>query len=412
MTVESKSSSTAAAEDIVSPMTTTNKKEANRGQPAALRRINIDTIVRKIQTDAPISRADLARSTKLSYPTVMKIGNMLLDNRIAEWLPDEIQESCGRGRPASFMQMARTQSHVIALSFRPTHILAATAGLDGRTLQEITAPIPQSYPEILQTSQQLIKKLQEGNASRTLGIGLSVPGQIDTGCNDLILQSPNIPCMEGQRISTDLSKLTQLPTVAVSTMRALYNSEIIRGQATSYDNFVVLSYFSGMGLAMSCGGNFVTGANGMAGELGHFIVDPKGELCGCGNRGCIETLATDLALSHAVSRNLGRKVEVEEMLELIRKSPERFAPEIDHMLSYLAIAIGATINIFNPEAIFLYGRLLEVNDTFIVKLRKKIPDKCLKSLALKCVVKRSKSTMIQGAALAIAKQLTGELSTN
>ncbi|MFK5924012.1 MAG: ROK family protein [Verrucomicrobiota bacterium] len=294
----------------------------------------------------------------------------------------------------------------------PPTILAATAGLDGRTLQEITAPIPQSYPEILQTSQQLIKKLQQGNASRTLGIGLSVPGQIDTGCNDLILQSPNIPCMEGQRISTDLSKLTQLPTVAVSTMRALYNSEIIRGQATSYDNFVVLSYFSGMALSMSCNGNYVTGANGMAGELGHFIVDPKGELCGCGNRGCIETLATDLALSQAISRNLGRKVEVEEMLELIRKSPERFAPEIDHMLSYLAIAIGATINIFNPEAIFLYGRLLEVNDTFIVKLRKKIPDKCLKSLASKCLVKRSKSTMIQGAALAIAKQLTGELSTN
>ncbi len=412
MIVEPKPSSTDTAKNIAVPVSTTTKKEANRGQPAALRRINIDSIVRKIQTDAPISRADLARSTKLSYPTVMKIGNMLLDHQMAEWLPDEIQESSGRGRPASFMQMSCTQSHVIAISFRPTHILAATAGLDGRTLREITAPIPQSYPEILQASQQLIKNLQEGNTSHTLGLGLSVPGQIDTGCNDLILQSPNIPCMEGQRISTDLSKLTQLPTVAVSTMRALYNSEVIRGQAVAYDNFVVLSYFSGMALAMSCNGNYVTGANGMAGELGHLIVDPGGELCGCGNRGCIETLATDLSLSHAVSRNLGRQVEVEEMLELIRKSPDRFAPEIDCMLNYLSIAIGATINIFNPEAIFLYGRLLEVNDTFIAKLRKKIPDKCLKSLASKCLVKRSKSSMIQGAALAIAKQLTGKLSTN
>ncbi len=387
-------------------------KEANRGQPGALRRINIDAIVRKIQIDAPITRADLARSTDLSYPTVMKIGNMLLDNNVAEWVADDNQEASGRGRPASYMQMASTATHVIAISFRPTHILGATASLDGRTLRETTYPIPQTYPEILKTSHQLIKDLQQGSDSRTLGLGLSVPGQLDPSSNDLIIESPNIPAMAGHHITGDLNKITNLPTAAVSTMRALYNSEIIRGQAVGYENFAILSYYSGMGLAMACNGSYVNGANGMAGELGHLIAESGGELCGCGNRGCLETLATDLALSHAVSRNLGHTVSVDEMLELIRKSPDRFAPEIDHMLNYLAIAIGGTINIFNPQAVFLYGRLLEVNDTFLTRLKKKIPSKCLKSLASKCLVEKSKSTMIQGAALAIVEKLTSKLGSS
>lgn len=193
-------------------------------------------------------------------------------------------------------------------------------------------------------------------------------------------------------------------------MRALYNSEIIRGQAVGLKNFVVLSYYSGMALAASCNDAFIEGSDGMAGELGHFVVKPDGDLCGCGNRGCLETLATDLALAHSISRKMERAMTVDETLELIRKSPHRFETEIDHMLDYLAIAVGGTINIFNPEAIFLYGRLLEIDDMFLDRLKKKVPHKCLKSLASHCILKRSKSSMIQGAALAIVEKLTRKLS--
>ena len=387
------------------------KSKANRGQPSALRRINIDAIVRKIQTDAPITRADLARATDLSYPTVMKIGNMLLKNRVAEWVPDDSQESAGRGRPASFMQMASSSSHVISISFRPSHILGATSGLDGRTLHERTVPLPESYEEILEATHQLITSLQETSGSRTLGLGLSVPGQLETGIEARVIESSNIPSMTNHNISEDLRKLTNLPAVAVSTMRALHNSEIICGQAVGLENFVVLSYYSGMALAMSCDGTFVEGAHGMAGELGHLIAKPNGELCGCGNHGCLETLATDLALAHSISRKLDRTVTVTEMIGLIKNDPDEFAAEIEQMLDYLAIAIGGTINIFNPEAVFLYGRLLEIDDSYLEKLKEKVPGCCLKSLASKCLLKKSKSSMIQGAALAVVEELTQKMGT-
>ncbi|NOX98770.1 MAG: ROK family protein [Verrucomicrobia bacterium] len=385
------------------------QSKANRGQPSALRRINIDAIVRKIQTDAPITRADLARATELSYPTVMKIGNMLLKNRVAEWVADDSQESAGRGRPASYMQMASTSSHVIAISFRPSHILGATSGLDGHTLYEKKCPIPDSYEKILEATHQLILSLQDTCESPTLGIGLSVPGQLEAGVSGRVLESPNIPSMTDHCISEDLSKLTNLPTVAVSTMRALHNSEIIRGQAVGHENFAVLSYYSGMALAMSCDGVYVEGSHGMAGELGHLIAKTDGDLCGCGNYGCLETLATDLALAHAISRKLGRSITVDEMIDLIKNDPDEFAAEIDQMLDYLAIAIGGTINIFNPEAVFLYGRLLEIDDSFLEKLKEKLPHCCLKSLAAKCTLKKSKSSMIQGAALAVVEELTRKL---
>lgn len=395
------------------PINNAKKKApaANPGQPGALRRINIDRIARKIQTHAPITRSDLVRSTGLSYPTVMQIGDLLLENNIVEWVADEDKlESGGPGRPASYMQMSGSSAHVIALSFRPSYILGATTTLNGSTIRESQCPIPTAYPDILEASHKLIKELQENSDSPTLAIGLAAPGLLETGAHAKLTASANIPALADHYIAEDLSKLTHLPTVVVGTMRSLYNSEIIRGHAVDHKNFAILNYYAGMGIAVANNGHFVEGAQGMAGEIGHISIETGGQLCGCGNRGCLETRATDLALAHAISKKLGKNVSVDEMLELIRKSPSRFEEEIDRMLDYLAIAIGMTINIFNPEAILLYGRLLNINPVFFDKLRNKVPSCCLKSLAASCALKISKSRTLEGAALAAVDELTRKLS--
>jgi predicted NBD/HSP70 family sugar kinase len=395
-----------------SPSSPSGKSKASRGQPSSLRRINIDAIVRKIQIDAPITRSELTRATELSYPTVMKICDLLLEKKLIEWLPDSDRDGNRRGRPASYLQMSTSSAHVIAISFRPSYILAATAGLDGNTIRELRCPIPQTYPEILSSAHQLIKELRESNNSPTLGLGLAAPGLLEIGAHTQLTVSSNIPALAEHYITEDLGKLTNLPTVIVSTMRSLYNSSIIRGHAVKHEDFAILNYYAGMGLAVASNGVYMNGSQGMAGELGHTIVEPNGKPCGCGNRGCLETLATDLALAHSISHKLGRTVPVDEMVGLIRKSPSRFEEEIDRMLDYLAIAVGMTINIFNPEAILLYGRLLEIDDAFFDKLKKKTAATCLKQLASHCTLKKSKSRTIQGAALAIADELTRQLTPN
>ena len=384
--------------------------QANPGQPSSLRRINIDRITRIIQTNAPITRSALVQATGLSYPTVMKIGDLLLENNIVEWTSGEQFESGGRGRPASYMQMASSSAHIIAISFRPSYILAARTSLNGDIIKETRCSIPGTYPEILKATHQLIKDLQQNSKSPTLGIGLATPGLLNNETRAKLTVSANIPALAEHYIADDLNKLTKLPTVIVSTMRSLYNSEIIRGHAVDHQNFAILNYSAGMGIAVSSAGNFLEGAHGMAGELGHTIVEVGGELCSCGNRGCLETYATDLALAHSISKKLKKEVRVEEMLELIRKSPTRFEPEIDRMLSYLAIGIGATINIFNPEAVLLYGKLLDINPMFFKSLKKKVPLSCLKHLADSCTLKISKSRTVEGAALAAVEKITRDLS--
>ncbi|MCF6311108.1 MAG: ROK family protein [Verrucomicrobiales bacterium] len=399
-----------SSKNTPSPQDKKQAQPANPGQPGALRRINIERIVRKIQTDAPITRTDLVEHTGLSYPTVMKICDLLLENNFIEWVDDDPQEPSGRGRPASYIQMASSSSHVIALSFRPSYILGAVATLNGKTVTELQCPIPDTYPEILSSAHQLIKKLQKDAPTRILGIGLAAPGLLETGTQAKLAVSANIPALTDHYIAEDLSELTHLPSVIVSTMRSLYHSEIIRGYAIDHKNFAILNYYAGMGVAVADHGHFVEGSRGMAGELGHIIIERGGELCGCGNRGCLETRATDLALAHAISKNLGHPVSVDEMIELIRKSPSRFEEEIDSMLNYLAIAVGLTINLFNPEAVLLYGRLLDINPIFFEKLQKKVPACSLKNLADNCSLKKSKSRTIEGAALAIVDELIKNLS--
>ena len=152
-------------------------------------------LVRKIQTEAPITRADLVRATELSYPTVTKICDLLLENNIAEWVPDDFKEKSGRGRPASSMQMANSSAHVIAISFRPSYILGATSSLDGHTIEEMRCPIPETYPDILEAAHHLIINLQKNSKSPTLGLGLAAPGLLEIGAHTQLTVSSNIPAL-------------------------------------------------------------------------------------------------------------------------------------------------------------------------------------------------------------------------
>ena len=133
-----------------------------------------------------------------------------------------------------------------------------------------------------------------------------------------------------------------------------------------------VDYRGGLGLAVASGGRLIRGSCGMAGELGHLIIDPGGERCGCGNRGCLETLATDLALAEGVSRKLRRTVSVDQLVDILRQTPERIAAEVDRMLDYLAIGVGAVINIFNPQAVFLCGRFLETSEVLQARLIERV----------------------------------------
>src|SRR5262249_23495489 len=139
------------------------------------------------------------------------------------------------------------------------------------------------------------------------------------------------------------------------------------GDARGINDYVVLDCVEGLGAGAIIKGQLLEGHLGFAGELGHVAVDPEhGPLCGCGNRGCLETLATDAALARQLSERIGRKLSIDDALELVRQGEAK--PEVQQTLDAMSIGLAAVINIFNPAAVFVHARILDTAPDMLGRL--------------------------------------------
>ena len=111
----------------------------------------------------------------------------------------------------------------------------------------------------------------------------------------------------------------------------------------------MLDISEGLGVGVVNGGRILEGHSGLGGELGHVTVDIHGKPCGCGNRGCLETVATDTALAAAVSERIGAKFGIEEVVNLLRSGQVRANEELDRILEYLAVGHGGGRQPVQPE---------------------------------------------------------------
>lgn len=380
-----------------------------QARPGLLRQVNRERVVRSLQSRGPLSRAEVARHTGLGYATAVKICESLEADGFAESC--EGQQLTGAGRPGNYLRMSTNKAQVIAATIGPVYVRTAVVALDGSIIdQAADQPTAQTYGDLIHQLESLVEELKAKNPSKTLGLGLSVPGLIN-GENGKVSICPNIPIIDRHDLRSDMEKRTGLKTKLTGMMEAQFLVEQIRGQASALDNFVLINYLGGLGTAAACDGRRISGARGMAGELGHVVVDHGGTMCGCGNRGCLETRATDLALAERVSHKLGRKVSVEEVLEIHRTTPEAIAEEVEGFLDFLAIAIGLVAQAYNPSTVFLLGRFLEEDDSSFARLMERLPKFCLAPLLENCHIKRTSTYPVNGAGLAIIEQLISQLPT-
>ena len=325
--------------------------------PALLRQINGRKIVAALRRHGRLTRAGLARHTGFSHPTVTKIVDALRAANILEE-GDPVQPALGR--PSTTVGLATRTAQVISLVVGTNRCSLIPAGLDG-SLRDGEAEIfatPGSYRTLLNRVTKLVKQQSTEGAERILGLGVCLPGLLDADREKSLL-CPNLTWLEGKRPTRDLEKRLGVPAAATHAMTAHYLFESHHGGARGMDDFVVVNYAGGLGAAACSGGKLVSGNVGLAGELGHITVDAgNGELCGCGNRGCLETVASDRAVAEAASARAGETLTIDEAIVRVRSGDDSFDEVLERAARYLGIGLAAAVNLFNPRAIFLYGKFL------------------------------------------------------
>jgi len=209
-----------------------------------------------------------------------------------------------KGGPARLpaMRLARA----VGIDLGGTAIKAGASSASGEVLERRSAPVELSAgaPALLDRMAQIARDLGAQGA-----VGLGSPGLLDRA-RGAVLEAPNLPFLAGFPLCQELGRRLGLPAQAVileNDANAAALGEHWLGAGRGESDLCLVTLGTGVGGGLVLSGELFAGPGGMAGEIGHVVIDPGGPECGCGSRGCLETLASaSAARRRAAARGLPR----------------------------------------------------------------------------------------------------------
>jgi predicted NBD/HSP70 family sugar kinase len=374
-------------------------------RPNLLRRMNERRLLEAVQSHGGLSRAELVRLTGISPPTVSKLVRSLLAARLLE---EGDAPDAAVGRPAKVLRPAKQAARVLGAVIDIRECSIAATGLDGRLETDRTLHFgtPESYELLLEAVVEHAGRLMpRRDKAATLALGLTAPGLIDRQ-RQQVLFSANLHQLDGHYLARDLEERLGLRTILLHETDALCLGERGFGQARGMDDFALIDATGGLGAAVMSRGHVMTGHGGLAGEIGHITIDPSGRRCGCGNIGCLETVASDLALAGLIAEKIGQTVSIAKAFELVRSGDVRAYAEIDRTIEYLAIGVAAVVNIFNPAAVLVQARMFDLRQGGFDRLLELVQRRALSPVLAGCKIMRASGSKLQSAVAGIIHHLT------
>jgi N-acetylglucosamine repressor len=366
--------------------------------PSTLRKINIRGTLELLKLHGECSRADLTRMLRVSAPTMSKLLDKLLQDKfIEEFTVDPV----GKGRPSKMYRLAEKSVFIAGVVIDIIECRAVCAGLDGkfRPSGVINFSTPGTYEELIKFIAGYVKESAAGHSGSCLGVGVSVPGLINS--HGYIELSPNIPMLNGKNIRNDLRKMLDCKVCVVQEEYGMCMAEKQFGSSASCPDFVLVDISSGLGMGVFSGNRYVHGSHGFGGELGHITVKPDGPLCSCGNYGCLEMLAGDKAIAGKLSEKLGREVKCRDLIRVVQEEGLDISAELEEAIYYLSIGIANVINLFNPSRVVIHGAMFDLDKKSFSRLKQTVKRRALPPAFATCVIQRSKLIKIHGAIAAI-----------
>jgi glucokinase len=246
-----------------------------------------------------------------------------------------------------------------------TKIAAGVVSLEGKLLHEVRCPTANARERLLSTIAEAIAEVRRGY--EVGGVCLAVPGFILARENK-VMSAANLEAIEGIPLKEELGGRTGLQVTVENDANAAAWGEFRFGAAKGVEDLVFVTLGTGVGGGVISHGVLLRGARGTGGELEHITVHPAGPRCGCGNRGCLEALASGTAIARRVQKAanerpdsaLGRLAAAraplgEDMLDLARKGDKASVKVLKETGTWLGIGLAIFVNIFDPEVIAIGG---------------------------------------------------------
>ena len=248
-----------------------------------------------------------------------------------------------------------------------TKIAGARVAVDGQVMAHTTRPTTPDNPEgILDALEEIFQEL--GGADSLPAVGVAVAAFLNQS-RDTIYFSPNIAWQDfplKQRVSERLG----VPVVLENDANAAGWGEFRFGAGSDVSSMLMLTLGTGVGGALVDNGRLLVGGFGMAGELGHIIIEPGGRLCGCGNHGCLEQYASGTALMRDARQSLGEpSLTQAQLTELLMQQNPVALEALDGVARALGRGITSLVAVTDPERIVIGGGVAAAGDLLMQPVR-------------------------------------------
>jgi glucokinase len=205
------------------------------------------------------------------------------------------------------------------------------------------------------------------------GVGIGAPGAVDFD-NGRVIFAPNLPGWKDIALKKELEKRLEVPVFIENDCNIAVLGVHEKEFAGKPRHLIGMFIGTGIGGGIILDGKLFSGANHIAGEIGHMVLEVDGPKCGCGNKGCLEALASRTAIFNRIRDAVkeGQKTLLTEMLgdkfdnlksgdlrKAIRRGDKFVEKVIEDASEYIGIAVGNLVNVLNPEIVVLGGGVMD-----------------------------------------------------
>ncbi|MGC9771408.1 ROK family protein [Fervidobacterium islandicum] len=252
---------------------------------------------------------------------------------------------------------------------------------DGRILRKIEreTKVEEGRDKVVERMAQAVLEVTEGN--EYVGVGVGSPGSIDHD-KGVVRFSPNFPDWVNFELGEKLSSFLSKPVFVENDANAFVLGERWFGAGKGHEHIVALTLGTGVGGGVISHGVLITGKDGIGTELGHVIVEPNGPLCGCGNYGCLEAIASATAIKRMALEGqkkfpeseifLAEEVNAKVVFDAARNGDLLGKTIVDRVVNALAVGVANFIHIFNPSIVVIGGGVSRAGDILFMPLKEKV----------------------------------------
>ncbi|WP_409290536.1 ROK family transcriptional regulator [Peribacillus sp. SCS-37] len=400
-----------------------------RGSFKLMKSINRSLILNIIREKGPISRAEIAKLTKLTPPTVSSLVKELL---LAEIVIEQqkLGESSG-GRKPTLLTLNEEMFHVIGMDIGSRNIKTILTSITGKIIRKTVVPMPSEISKdmllgLITDSVQNIIDAVDIDEEKIVGIGVGMHGIVDVK-QGVSIFAPNLN-LQDIPIKTVLEERFNMIVKVENDGRAMSLGELWFGNGAGIDSFVCINVGRGIGAGIIINGRLYHGNHFISGEIGHMVIDIDGPQCTCGNYGCLQTFASGPAIVERVKKEM--RLDHTSMLHELAEDMDNITGELIYEAAlkgdslaktaleqagrYLGVGLTNLIHTVNPKRIIIGGGISNASSLIMDSITQTVRQRALTQPAKETEIILSKfgedATAMGAVALILAELFTSRNS--